>query len=94
MTGLSRQLTGIFHLQSLWVVDEEHRKKTRNGTGLFRYKTTQFVTGTGHLFVTGKNPVLTGKYAQMTELSRQLTGIMSNPLFTRYNPLFSSPGVT
>ena len=30
--------------------------------------------GTGHLFVTGKNPVLTGKHAQMTGFSRHLTG--------------------
>ena len=30
--------------------------------------------GTGHLFVTGKDPVMTGKYAQMTGFSRLLTG--------------------
>ena len=30
--------------------------------------------GPGHLFVTGKDPVLTGKYAQMTGFLRHLTG--------------------
>ena len=30
--------------------------------------------GTGHLFVTGKDPAMTGKHAQMTGFSRHLTG--------------------
>ena len=63
MTGFSRHLTGKIQVQSLW-----EAKRGRNASGV------QGPRGTGHLFVTGKDPVLTGKYTQMTGFSRHLTG--------------------
>ena len=47
---------------------------TRTSTHSHTYATMTTPRGTGHLFVTGKNPVLTGKYAQMTGFFRHLTG--------------------
>ena len=49
----------------------EDRDEVFDIPGLDRAKEPR---GTGHLFVTGKNPVLTGKHAQMTGFSRHLTG--------------------
>ena len=42
-------------------------------TGCYLLPLGRFYRGTGHLFVTGKYPVLTGKHTQMTGFSRHLT---------------------
>ena len=47
------------------------------GQGVILTESTQR-RGIGHLFVTGKNPVLTGKHAKMTGFSRHLTGKFKN----------------
>ena len=58
----------------------EHREKmqTHPNLGVFSRRDWVFSSDrkqmSGHLFVTGKDPVLTGKHAQMTGLFRQLTG--------------------
>ena len=53
--------------RGLWILREDDFLK-KCTTLLYKPR------GTGHLFVTGKDPVMTGKYAQMTGFSRHLTG--------------------
>ena len=86
---MSRQLTGKFHKlrQSLWVffflpveILIPQMNWNRSSLLFYFYRSQDHPPllsqprGTGHLFVTGKNPVLTEKYAQMTGFSRHLTG--------------------
>ena len=65
------------HKYELAVFQKKHAQMkglSRQLTGKFQVQSLWAPRGTGHLFVTGKTPVLTGKHAQMTGFSRLLTG--------------------
>ena len=88
MTGFSRHLTGNFQVQSLW---EQYGQQYDGGDD--GWQRSYEPRGTGHLFVAGKNPVLTGKHAQMTGFARHLTGkILVQSLWERERSFYDDGG--